>query len=157
MALFLFFNIWVIFHSIDNYNFLIDSSVDGHLGSFYVLAIANSPGFSGGSQDKASACNAGGRVRDLCWEDPLEKEMATHSSILAWRIPWTEEPGGLQSTRSQRVGHDWATSHTHTHTRTSHTDEHCSALILSKHVSLQMYAWKWNNGNGSTGALFLLL
>ena len=43
-------------------------------------------------------------------EDPLEKEMVTHSSILAWRIPWTEEPGGLQSTGSQRVGHDWATS-----------------------------------------------
>ena len=43
-------------------------------------------------------------------EDPLEKEMATQSSILAWRIPWTEEPGGLQSTGSQRVGHDWATS-----------------------------------------------
>ena len=42
-------------------------------------------------------------------EDPLEKEMATHSSILAWRIPWTEEPGGLQSVESHRVGHDWAT------------------------------------------------
>ena len=48
-------------------------------------------------------------VRYLGWEDPLEKEMATHSSILAWRIPWTEEPGGLQSTGSQRVGPDWAT------------------------------------------------
>ena len=46
------------------------------------------------------------RVRSLGREDPLEKEMATHSSILAWRIPWTEEPGGLQSTGSQRVGHD---------------------------------------------------
>ena len=45
-------------------------------------------------------------VRSLGQEDPLEKEMATHSSILAWRIPWTEEPGGLQSTGSQRVGHD---------------------------------------------------
>jgi len=45
-------------------------------------------------------------VQSLGWEDPLEKEMATHSSILAWRIPWTEEPGGLQSTGSQRVGHD---------------------------------------------------
>ena len=44
-------------------------------------------------------------------EDPLEKEMATHSSILAWRTPWTEEPGGLQSMGSQRVGHDWATTH----------------------------------------------
>ena len=49
-------------------------------------------------------------VRSLGWEDPLEKEMATHSSILAWRIPWTEEPGGLQSTGSPRVRHDWVTS-----------------------------------------------
>ena len=49
-------------------------------------------------------------VRSLGQEDPLEKEMATHSSILAWRIPWTEEPGGLQSMGSQRAGHDWATS-----------------------------------------------
>ena len=46
------------------------------------------------------------RVRPLDQEDPLEKEMATHSSTLAWRIPWTEEPGRLQSTGSQRVGHD---------------------------------------------------
>ena len=45
-------------------------------------------------------------VGSLDWEDPLEKEMATHSSILVWRIPWREEPGGLQSTRSQRAGHD---------------------------------------------------
>ena len=43
------------------------------------------------------------QVRSLGWEDPLEKEMATHSSILAWRLPWTEEPGELQSTGSQRV------------------------------------------------------
>ena len=49
-------------------------------------------------------------VRSLGWEDPLEKEMATHSSSLAWRIPWTEEPGGLWSTGSRTVGHDWATS-----------------------------------------------
>ena len=45
------------------------------------------------------------QVRSLGREDPLEKEMATHSDILAWRIPWTEEPGGLQSTGSQRVKH----------------------------------------------------
>ena len=45
----------------------------------------------------------------LSWENPLEKRMATHSSILVWRIPWTEEPGGLQSIGLQRVGHDWAT------------------------------------------------
>ena len=50
------------------------------------------------------------RVRSLGWEDPLEKEMVTHSSILAWRIPWTEESGGLQFTGSQRVGHYSATS-----------------------------------------------
>ena len=50
-------------------------------------------------------------VQPLGWEDPLEKEMATHSSILAWRILWTEEPGGLQSMGSQRVGHDRARTH----------------------------------------------
>ena len=46
------------------------------------------------------------RVRSLDWEDPLEKGMATHSSILVWRIPWTEEPGGLHSTGSLTVGDD---------------------------------------------------
>jgi len=45
-------------------------------------------------------------VPSLGWEDPLEKEMATHSSTLVWKIPWTEEPGRLQSMGSQRVGHD---------------------------------------------------
>ena len=49
-------------------------------------------------------------VRSLGWEDPLEKGMATHSSIFVWRIPWTEEPGRLYSRRSQRVGHNWATN-----------------------------------------------
>ena len=48
-------------------------------------------------------------VQSLGWDDPLEKEMATHSSVLAWRIPWTEEPGGLQSMGSQRVRHGRAT------------------------------------------------
>ena len=57
------------------------------------------------------------RVRSLGWEDPLEKEMATHSSTLVWRIPWTEEPGRLQSTGWQRVGHDWATSLNNFHGR----------------------------------------
>ena len=46
------------------------------------------------------------QVRSLGWEDPLEKGMATHSSVLAWRTPWTEEPSGLQSMWSQRVRHD---------------------------------------------------
>ena len=59
-------------------------------------------------------------VRSLGWADPLEKEMATHSSTLTWRIPWKEEPGRLQSMGSQRVGHDWATSHTHTQPQPNH-------------------------------------
>ena len=50
-------------------------------------------------------------VPSLGREDPLEKEMATHSSILGWEITWTEEPGELQSTGLQRVGHDWACMH----------------------------------------------
>ena len=53
------------------------------------------------------------QVRSLGQEDPLEKEMVIHSSILAWRIPWMEKPGRLQSTGSQRVGHNWVTSRTH--------------------------------------------
>ena len=55
-------------------------------------------------------------VQSLGRKDPLEEGMATHSRILTWRIPWTEESGGLQSMGSQRVGHDWVTEHTHTHT-----------------------------------------
>ena len=50
------------------------------------------------------------RIQSLGWEDPLEKGMASHSSILAWRIPWTEEPVGLQSVGLQIVGHDWETN-----------------------------------------------
>ena len=62
-----------------------------------------------------SACDVGDPVPSLGWEDPLEKGMATHSSFLAWRIPWTEDPGGLQSMGSQRGGHDWATKHSTAH------------------------------------------
>ena len=69
-------------------------------------------GFPDGSDGKESACKAGEMDLILGWEDPLEKGMATHSSILSWRIPWTEEPDGLQSTGSQRVRHNRATKHT---------------------------------------------
>ena len=62
----------------------------------------------------------------LGWEDPLEKGMATHSSILAWRIPWTEEPGGLQFMGSRRVIHNWVTN---TH---NHWDSHMEQLTGSK-------------------------
>ena len=58
--------------------------------------------FLGGSDGKESAYNVG----DLGWEDLLEKEMATHSNTLAWKMPWMEEPGRLQFTGSQRVRHD---------------------------------------------------
>ena len=63
-------------------------------------------GFPDSSDDKESACNAGDMSLILGQEDPLEKGMATHFSILTWRIPWTEEPGKLQSMESQRVRHD---------------------------------------------------
>ena len=77
------------------------------------MVFSDSHCFPGESEVKASACNVGdqgsipvsGRSPGK-GNDPLEKEMATHSSILAWRIPWREEPGRLQSTGSQRVGHD---------------------------------------------------
>ena len=67
-------------------------------------------GFPGDSDGKESACNAGGSGLVPGQKDSLEKAMATHSSILAWRIPWTEEPGGLQFMRSQRVRHDSVTN-----------------------------------------------
>ena len=60
----------------------------------------------------------------------LEKEMATHSSILSWEIPWTEEPGGLQSTGSQKVGHSWVHTHTHTHRYTPLWGPHCTHQLL---------------------------
>ena len=67
------------------------------------------------------------QVQSLSWKDPLEKETAPHFSIFAYEIPWTEEPGRLQSMGSQRVKHDWVTNtctrartHTHTHTHTPH-------------------------------------
>ena len=66
-------------------------------------------GFSDSSDGKESACNAGDQGSTPGSEDPLEKGMATHSSMHAWRIPWTEEPGGLQPMGSQRVRHNWAT------------------------------------------------
>ena len=69
-------------------------------------------GFPGGSEVKNPLAMQEIQkwIWSLGWEDPLEKEMATHSSILALETPWTEEPGGLQSMGLQKVGHDWATN-----------------------------------------------
>ena len=87
--------------------------------------IINRWGFPGGSPGKEPACQRRTwkrpRVRSLGWEDSLEKELATHSSILAWKIPWPEEPGRPQSMGLWRVGHNWvhtACTHTHTHIHT---------------------------------------
>ena len=84
------------------------------------------------------------RVRSLGWEDPLEKEMATRSTILGWRIPWTEEPCSLQLMGSLRVGHGWASIIGHTrnlgdilynfhclHTQTTSSDDSDSLISLT--------------------------
>ena len=71
-------------------------------------------GFPGGLGGKESTCIAGNHVLPLGGEDLLEKEMTTHSSMLAWRISWLKKPSELQSVRSQRVGHNWVTN-THTY------------------------------------------
>ena len=78
-------------------------------------------------------------VRSLGWEDSLEKEMATHASILAWKIPWAEEPGRLQSMGLLRVRHDWVTEHVreHTHTNT-HTHTHTKWRARNRVI----YIWK---------------
>ena len=68
------------------------------------------------------------QVQIVGWEDPLEEGMATHSSILAWRILWTEEPGRVQSTGSQKVGHDWSDL---VHTHVLYTEECLAAFLIS--------------------------
>ena len=72
----------------------------------YTLFILCFPGGSDGKESGYLGSMLEAGVQSLGQQGPLEKEMATHSSILAWRIPWTEEPGGLQSLGLQRVGHD---------------------------------------------------
>ena len=71
--------------------------------------VKNPPANAGDTRDLCWECPT--QVQSLGWECPLEKEMVTHSSILAWEIPWTEEPGGLQSMGSWRAGHDSAHMH----------------------------------------------
>ena len=76
------------------------------LNSVRALSLLFEHLFPGGSEGKASACNAGDPGSIPGWEDPLQKEMATHSSTVAWKILWVEEPNRLQSKGSQRVGQD---------------------------------------------------
>ena len=96
-------------------------------------------GFPHGSVVKNPPAMQEMQVWFLCWEDPLEKEIATHSSILTWEIPWTKEPGGLQSMRLQRVGHNLATEQ-------QQQNILCSEILLSykkewKICHFQQYGW----------------
>ena len=93
-----------------------------HWASSVVLGIKNLFANAGDLRDT--------RVRSLGREDPLEEGMATHSSILAWRIPWTEEPGGLQSMGSQKAEHNRA--HTHT-THNIHCPKRCTDTASYSH------------------------
>jgi len=77
----------------------------GRRSFIYYLGVGNQWDFPVCSDGRESAYSEN-QVQSLGQEDPLEKEMATHFSILAWRIPWTEMPGGLQSTESQRIEHN---------------------------------------------------
>ena len=90
---------------------VVDEQIYKHIKSSFLGAYAPSWWSVGSGFSHAwTPCN----LMDCSQEGPLEKGMAVHSSILVWRIPWTEEPGRLQSIGSQRVGHNWATF-THTH------------------------------------------
>ena len=82
------------------------------------------------------------RVPSLGWDDPLEKEMATHSSTLAWRIPWTEETGGLQSMGPQELAMTECTrAHAHTHTHTLFTNYMTLGKSLNMILSFQSCIW----------------
>ena len=87
------------------------SPVNEHVGCFQFLTMCSGCyGLPRWLSGKESTCQAG----DMGWEDSLEEEMATYSTILAWKMPWTEQHGGLQSIGWQRVQHKWVTEHTHT-------------------------------------------
>ena len=95
-------------------------------------------------------------VQSLGQEDPLEKEMTPHSNTLAWRIPWTKEPGGLQSMGSQRVGHDWETSLS----LSLHTQNVSLLSLWCWKTQSQIHGWTISTCVGTDGlsscALFLL-
>ena len=88
------------------------------------------------------------RVWSLGQEDPLNKEMATDSSILAWKIPWTEKPGRLQSMGSQRVRHNWATKHTHTYQGTKRLHRTTKGATVLK-GGIETSAWTWAGWPGA--------
>ena len=89
------------------------------------------------------------RFQALGWEDPLKEEMATYSSILAWRIPWTEEPGGLLSMRSQIVRHTWPCTHTYTYFRQQmlELNKYCIGHTYGKTLFVVFSNFKLNWGS----------
>ena len=91
-------------------------------------------GFPDGSVVKNPPAMQETQVQSLSPEDPLEKDMATHSSILAWRTPWTEEPGGLQPMGSQRVGHDSDNTQRY---RKQHSQHEGRAVAQTRHSQQQ--------------------
>ena len=97
-------------------------------------------GFPGGSDGKEPPAMCETRVQSLGQEDPLEKGMDTHSSILGWRIPWAEGPGGLQSLGSQRGRHDWVTL-------SLFTFEGCTAPRVNLNVSGPGWWWRVSVGS----------
>ena len=91
-------------------------------------------------------------VQSLSWEDPLEKKMATHSSILARRIPWTQEPGELQSLGMKRVGHDWGTN---TFTSAIHKDS--SRVFVTLWTVAARLLCPWDSPGKNTGMNYCFL
>ena len=102
---------WSNFPSIKKYSwkslYIFEVKIMQYSWSSLIMVVTLCVGFPGGVSGKEPTCQFS-RYEIQGWEDPLEDCIATHSSILAWRIPWTVEPGKLQSTVSQRVGHDWS-------------------------------------------------
>ena len=105
--------------------------------------------FPGASDGKESTCKAGDQVWYLGWEEPWEEEMATHSSILAWRIPWTEEPGRLLCMGLQRAGHDWMTNTFTFHFHAFMKSVHCYIRMNEYQSSKEMEALKQTQQNAS--------
>ena len=101
-------------------------------------------GFPGGSYDKESTCNAGDSGSILGWEDPLEKGTATHSSIPAWRIPWTEEPGRLQCIGSQRGRHEWVTTLSLSRRKIVVQSLSCIQLFLNPWIAACQAFWSFS-------------
>ena len=103
-------------------------------------------GFPSSSVVKDIPANVG-EARDmgsiLCQEDPLEKELATYSNILSWKIQWTKEPGDLQSMVSQRAVYDWATEHAHMYSKTSGSS--FSKITMIFPVGLDYLKFYWLN------------